>query len=442
MKVLSSFVSGRYLPVTVRRVRQELVNPFDESIAGQLHLANGADLEEAITGASKAYSVWSRVENLEHRSRVLSTIADELLKRRDEFALQECLSGKPFRESILDVDESAACFRYYSSLLLEERALFQPTPPGAESHRQGYRRVVAESLGVCGLVTSFNYPLLLASWKLAPALAAGNTAILKPSLTTCSSSLLLAEIASGISDLPSGTLQVMVGDDQLGALVSKNKRLAMVSFTGSTEVGRKVLAAAARSNLKRTTLELGGKAPLVVTKSGYERFNSVAVETAFEAAFSNMGQNCCAATKLYLESSIAKEFLDELTERMARVNPGDPKIASTTWGPIATASLFSNVLKFVERSKRSLNLRAGGRRIGKRGYFIEPTLFEDVPENSELATREVFGPVLAAMKPFQSLRECIERVNGSPYGLAAGIITSDPIESTLFTKGVQCGMVT
>lgn len=293
-----------------------------------------------------------------------------------------------------------------------------------------------EPVGVVGQIIPWNYPALMLSWKWGPALAAGCTIVLKPAEQTPLTALHIASLVKE-AGFPAGVINVVPGyGPTAGAAIAEHQDIAKVAFTGSTEVGRLIMAAAAKSNLKRVSLELGGKSPLVI----FDDANvDEAVEIAFNAIFANHGQNCCAGSRTYVHSKIYDEFVKKAAAKAAARKVGDGFANGTEQGPQVDKEMFEKVFSYIESGKQQgAKLEAGGSRVGFQGFFIQPTVFSNVKDDMKIASEEIFGPVQSILK-FDSLDEVIERANASSYGLAAGVMTKNIDTALTFAQAVQAG---
>ncbi|KAK3828258.1 MAG: aldehyde dehydrogenase [Benniella sp.] len=424
-RFVGPFINGRFQPtLSSTPAKRQLLNPSTEELLETVHEAGPEDVDHAVQCAQAALKgPWKAFTGRQRRNLLLD-IAQTLEKNMWKLTVLEAACGKPINEAKLDIEECIECFRYFAGHADKLHGQGFATEDGHKSY------TVRKPIGVCGLITSFNYPLLLASWKIAPALAAGNTIILKPAPQTPLSSLMLGELIAEHTNLPEGVFNVLPGGEAVGAAIVNHKGINKCSFTGSGNVGRKVMAGAANSNLKPITLELGGKSPLIVFA---DADLDQAVEDVFGAIFSNMGQNCCAGSRLYLESGIEDKFLEKLKARAEQVKVGDTLDEAYNFGALVDRVQFERVMNFIESAKQDgQKLLTGGKRHGTKGYFIEPTIFTNVPETCTLAKDEVFGPVLSVMKPFTSIEEVLERANATPYGLASGVWTKN------LSKAEQC----
>jgi acyl-CoA reductase-like NAD-dependent aldehyde dehydrogenase len=290
---------------------------------------------------------------------------------------------------------------------------------------------------VCGGVLPWNFPFLLYSWKLAPALVAGNTYVLKPSEKTPLTAQLLAELFNEVG-LPAGVFNVVNGYGAIGAALAGHMDVDKIAFTGSVATGKKIMEAAARSNLKKVTLELGGKSPLIVFA---DADLDVAVEVAHQGLFGHQGQVCIAASRIFVEESIYDEFVKRSVERAKRRTIGTPLVPTNETGPIVDKIQFDRILSYIDIGKKEgAKLLTGGCSHGNKGFFIEPTVFADVDDSMTIAKEEIFGPVMSLLK-FKDINDVIRRANDSPFGLAASVITNDVRKAHTVSAQLRAGSV-
>ncbi|KAF9202498.1 hypothetical protein BGZ49_007348 [Haplosporangium sp. Z 27] len=431
-RFIGPFINGKFQP-SLSPSKRQIFNPCTEELLETVNEGSPEDVDLAVKSAQAALKgPWKDFSGRKRRNALLD-IAKALENNLWELTVLEAACGKPLNEAKFDIEDSIECFRYFAGHADKLHGQNFATEDNLKSF------TVRKPIGVVGLITSFNYPLLLSVWKIAPALACGNTIVLKPAPQTPLSSLLLGDLIAKHTDLPNGVFNVVAGGEAVGSAIANHKDINKVSFTGSGNVGRKVMASAATSNIKSVTLELGGKSPLLVFA---DADLDQAVEDVFGAIFSNMGQNCCAGSRLFLEKGIENEFLDKLKKRVAKVKIGDSLDEAFDFGTMVDRVQFERVMKVIENAKAEgkADLLVGGKRFGDKGYFIEPTVFHNVQEDSSLAKEEIFGPVLSVMKPFESIEEALERANATEYGLASGVWTRDTAKAEHCVQELETGV--
>lgn len=416
----------------------KVINPSSEDVLCEVPVANEADVNAIVKLAGDAFrsGVWSESPR-RFRREALIRIGQLIREHAEELATLESLcNGKLFSESLIDdVPESADVFDYYAGWIDKIYGDTVPVDPGFLNYTR------KEPVGVCALITPWNFPLLLACWKIAPALAMGNTVIVKPSEYTPLSVLRLYEILSEKGVLPKGVFNVVVGDGETGRLISEHPGIEKVSFTGSTVVGKKVLVGAAQSNLKTVTLELGGKSPNILFADLPDL--EAAIERSCTAMFSHKGEKCSEPTRILIQDSIYDRVVAGLVERANRIKLGDAFEEGVDQGPQAHQAHFKKVLDYIEIGKKEgAKLVCGGvaERPGKKGFFVKPTIFTEVKPEMKIAQDEIFGPVLVAIR-FKTEEEAIAIANQTAYGLAAGLWTSDLSRAHRVAAKLDSGMV-
>lgn len=433
-RFVGPFINGKFQPtLSATPSRKALLNPCTEELLENVEEAGPEDVDAAVKCAQAALKGRWKTFSGRQRRNVLLDIAQAVEQNMWNLTVLEAACGKPLEEAKFDIEEVIDCFRYFAGHADKLHGQNFAT----EDNHKSY--TVRKPVGVCGLITAFNYPLVLAAWKIAPALACGNAIILKPAPQTPLSSLMLGELIAKHTDLPHGVFNVLPGGEAVGSAIVNHKDIHKCSFTGSANVGRKVMAGAAQANLKKVTLELGGKSPLIVFA---DADLNQAVEDVFGAIFSNMGQNCCAGSRLFLEKGIEGDFLKKLKARVEEVKIGNTLDEAYNFGTMVDRVQFERVMNFIEKAKKDgdSELLVGGKRHGNKGYFIEPTIFHNVKETAMIATEEIFGPVLSVMKPFTSLDEVLERANATPYGLASGVWTKDLSKAEHCVQELETGV--
>src|SRR6267154_1148047 len=382
------------------------INPSTGEEICQVAEADAADVDKAVKAARAAFEGPFRKMRASERGRLLYRLADLIEANADELARLETLdNGKPLS---IAMDGDFFCYTRH------------------------------EPIGVVGQIIPWNYPMLMQSWKLAPALATGNTVVMKPAEQTPLSALRIGELLLE-AGYPEGVVNILPGfGPTAGAALARHMDVDKVAFTGSTEVGRLIMTAAAQSNLKRVTLELGGKSPNIVFA---DTDLDAAVEGAHMGIFVNQGQSCCAGSRVFVEEKIYQQFVEKSVARAAKRRVSDPLDPTTDQGPQVDQSQFDRIMGYIESGRtEGATLACGGERVGNRGYFIRPTVFADVQDDMTIAREEIFGPVMSVIA-FKDVDEAIARANNTDYGLAAGVWTSDIKKAHAVANGVRAGTV-
>jgi aldehyde dehydrogenase (NAD+) len=411
------------------------INPSTGEEICRVSEADANDVDNAVKAARAAFDKgpWRKMFGSE-RSRLLNRLADLIEKNADELARLEAMdNGKPYSVAkAADLALTVACYRYYAGWADKVQGKTIPITGDYFCYTKH------EPVGVVGQIIPWNFPLLMQAWKLAPALATGNTVVMKPAEQTPLTALRVGELIVE-AGFPEGVVNLLPGyGPTAGAALARHMDVDKVAFTGSTEVGHLIMEAAAKSNLKRVTLELGGKSPNIVFA---DADMDQAVEGSHFALFFNQGQCCCAGSRLFVEEKAYDEFVQRSGERAKKRKVGDPFDAATEQGPQVDEDQFNKVMGFIESGKKQgAKLVCGGNRVGDRGYFIEPTVFADVQDNMKIAEEEIFGPVQSIIK-FKNLDEVVERANKTMYGLAAAVWTRDIGKAHAIANSVRAGTV-
>jgi betaine-aldehyde dehydrogenase len=415
----------------------EVFNPATGEVIHQVAAGNVGDVDLAVRAAKDALAGWKNAGGV-LRGRFLRSIAERLTARAEELArLSSLNNGKPLAEARVDMADAATCFRYYADRATEleagqGRAVAVPDMAYTA-------RLRLEPAGVVSLIVPWNFPLVTTSWKVAPALAAGCTVVLKPSEVTPIVELELGAMAAE-TGLPAGVLNIVTGTGvAVGAPMTVHPGVAKVSFTGSNGVGARVMAAAA-AGIKGVGLELGGKSPIVVLDDADE---GLAAELIVGGIFYNAGQMCSATSRLIIDRKVAPRIMERVVAMARGLVPGDPMAPATTLGPLTTSAQYNKVNDYIARGRgEGLKLvTGGGRPVGlERGWFIEPTIFDDVPVSSPLWREEIFGPVLC-VRTFQGEAEAIALANDSEFGLVATVVGADDARTNRVADALEAGHV-
>ena len=409
------------------------VNPVNEQVIAEVAEADTADVDAAVKAARAAFDSgpWSRMDARD-RGRLMNKLADLMEANLEELAALESLdNGKPIRDArAADLPLSIDCLRYYAGWADK---LTGDTIPIRGNYFCYTRR---EPVGVAGQIIPWNFPLLMAAWKWGPALAAGCTIVMKPAEQTPLTCLRMAELAQE-AGIPDGVINIVTGYGTTGAAIVRHPGVDKIAFTGHYETAQKIMVDAS-ATLKRLTFELGGKSPNVVFA---DADLDAAVAGAEFGLFFNQGQCCCAGSRLFVEESIHAQFVEKVVARAKTRRLGDSLDPNTTQGPQVDQEQFQKIMSYIDKGKsEGANCLTGGSRVGNKGFFIEPTVFDNVTDEMSIARDEIFGPVMSIL-PFKNVDDIINRANNTHYGLAAAVWTKDVQKAHRFAASVRAGTV-
>ncbi|PJI06902.1 MULTISPECIES: aldehyde dehydrogenase family protein [Clostridium] len=433
--VLKMYIDGEW-KVSKNGKTREIVNPADGKVIAVVTEGDREDVVMAVKAAKRAFYEDGWMDTLAvERARLLFKVADIIESRADELAYLETMdNGKSLRETQYDLSDTVACLRYYAGAATKPHGMTYDVPDNVQA------MVVREPIGVCGMIVPWNYPLLMSIWKIAPALAAGNTIVFKPAEITPLSAIKLFEIFEEVG-FPKGVVNLVLGaGETVGHEIAVNMDVDKVAFTGGTSTGRSIMQAAS-SNIKNISLELGGKSPnIVFDDADFE----TAVDYALFAIFCNQGQVCSAGSRLLLQETIYDKFIERLVERANKIKIGKGTDEGVEMGPLISKEHMEKVLSYIEAGKKEgAKLVCGGHRILtdelKDGYFVEPTIFADTTPDMKIVKEEIFGPVLAIQK-FKDEKEAIYLANNTPYGLAGGVFTNDIAKAHRVIRKLRAGI--
>ena len=427
------FINGRWVD-SVSGKAFDTLNPATEKVITSVAEGDSADIDLAVAAAREAFEngPWKKTDARD-RGRILLKIAGLIERNKDELALLDTLdNGKPINETTkADIPLVIDCFLYYAGWA--DKIHGETIPVRGDF----FNYTLREPVGVVGQIIPWNFPLLMAAWKIAPALACGNTIVLKPAEQTPLSALRLGEICQE-AGLPDGVLNIVTGyGPTAGAALAEHMDVDKIAFTGGSATGRIIMQAASK-NLKRISLELGGKSPnIVFADSDVDS----AVDGAMTGIFFNQGEVCCAGSRLFIEKSIHEEFIDKLSNKAANMRVGNPEDTGTQMGAQVSKEQFDKILGYIETGKQEgAKLVIGGERCGERGYFIKPTIFDAVDNNMRIAKEEIFGPVVSAIT-FDDVSEVVKQGNLSIYGLAAAVWTKDIKKAHRLARDLKAGTI-
>ena len=432
MTSYAMLIDGAFVPAASGKTF-DVMNPATDAVIAKVPDASAKDVDAAVAAARRAFESWREV-TAQERGRILLRLA---AKMRDELPrlaeLETRNSGKPIVESEFDLTDVATCFEYYGGLATKLHGEVMNVPDNAVS------LAIKEPIGVAGQIIPWNYPLLMAAWKLAPALSAGCTMVIKPAEQT---PLTLLEFARFFEEcgLPKGVVNVVTGFGETGAAIVAHPDVDKIAFTGSLEVGKLIMRNAAES-LKKVSLELGGKSPnIFFADADFE----AAVDGALFGVFINQGEVCSAGSRVLIERPIYKKMLDAMVEKAKNITLGDGMDRATKMGPVVSKEQLERVTKYQEIGRKEAKVASGGGRPKdpalQKGYFVEPTIFYDVDNSARIAREEIFGPVMSVI-PFDKEEDALRIANDTPYGLAAAVWSRDVFRCFRVVKRLQAGIV-
>jgi len=433
VRIYQNYINGQWVGSSTGETFP-VYDPSIEDVIANIAAASSDDVDRAVVAARRAFDAgpW-RQTTAQDRGRVLFRLAAKVNENASMLAeLESRNTGKPIVEAEYDIADVATCFEYYGGLATKVLGQVNPVPTNALSF------TLREPAGVAGQIIPWNYPLLMAAWKLAPALAAGCTCVLKPAEQTPLTALEFASWLEGIG-LPPGVVNVVNGAGEItGAALVAHPGVDKIAFTGSAPVGKLIMKSAAET-LKRVSLELGGKSPnIFFADADWE----AAIDGALFGVFINQGEVCSAGSRILVERRIYSKFVEAMTEKTKRIKLGPPLDRNTKMGPLVSKDQYERVTSYLEIGKKEAKVAAGGSRAKQfsKGYYVEPTIFYDVDNSARIAREEIFGPI-ASVIPFDGENNAIQIANDTPYGLAAAVWTRDIYKAFRVVKSFRAGII-
>ena len=437
MDIKKNFIDGKWVDGTLGR-NIEVVNPATGEVIALVSESSVDDVKKAILAAKKSFYVTREWRDMDSQTRadIILKIADLIEEHADELAMMDTLdNGKPLREAEGDIADGVHTFRYYAGLIKVPYG-------GGYGVKDGFGKMhsyeTREPVGVCAQITPWNYPFLMSVWKVAPAIAAGNSIVLKPSPKAPLSTIRLFELMEE-AGMPAGSINLVQGDAEVGTEMGLNKDVDMITFTGSTKVGQSLMRSAAE-NVKKIGLELGGKSPNVIFA---DADMDGAVEWAMIGIFFNQGEVCSAGSRIIIEKSIKDEFVEKLAKKAKAMTIGNG-VNNPDLGPLITEQHMERVLNYIQSGiDEGATLVCGGKRYTEgecaKGYFVEPTIFDNCTPDMKIVQEEIFGPVVT-IQTFETEQEAIDMANDTPYGLAGAVFTSDITRAHRVISEIRAGI--
>lgn len=438
MQVCKNFIDGEWVESISGRFADTL-NPANGSVLAKMTVSGPEDVDLAAAAAKRSFYETREWRDMDSQTRgdFILKLADMMDAARDELARLDAVDmGKPLREAEGDVDDAIHCFRYYAGLI---KAPYGGVYDVNAGFGKMHSYTVHEPVGVCGLITPWNYPLLMGAWKMAPALAAGNSIVFKPSSNCVLSSVKMFEIFEA-AGMPKGSVNLVLGPgESVGSAIASHPDISMVTFTGSTAAGQSIMTAAA-GNVKKIGLELGGKSPNVIFA---DADLEGAVEWAMIGIFFNQGEVCSAGSRIIVEESIHDAFVARLAERANAITIGDP-LENPDMGPLVSEEQLSKVLRYIQKGiDEGAELVCGGERYTEgacaKGYFVKPTIFDHCTPDMTIVREEIFGPVVT-VQTFKTEEEAVALANDTEYGLAGAVFTNDLTRAMRVIKEIRAGI--
>lgn len=424
------FIDNEFVPSKAGK-KLKVENPSTEEHIIDVYEADSSDVDAAVDAAQAAFETWSTTDP-KIRGQLLLKYADKIEEHKEVLASIESMdNGKTFGMAMGDMGLVVDVIRNYGGWADK---IYGDVIESDTDHFSYTRR---EPLGVVGQIVAWNFPLLLWSWKIGPALATGNTVVMKSADTTPLSVLYAAQLAKEVG-FPKGVMNILSGAGETGAAISGHMKIKKVAFTGSTATGRHIMKSAAMSNLKKVTLELGGKSPHII-------FEDADLDTAVDAVqfgiFFNSGEVCCAGSRIYVHESVYDKVIELFKKKIANTQPGDPFKADSYYGPQVSKVQLDRILSYIDHGvKDGAKLLSGGKRMDRKGYFVEPTIFSDVREDMRIVREEIFGPVVTITK-FKTVEDVLAMAHDTEYGLAAGIHTKNLSKALNVANSLRAGTV-